>query len=296
MHDPTKQLRRIALDRATVATRSPWRRALAVGAGLLLASSCAALSPEAQLQRDVARLQAQFPGRQSQNPRQAAQDASSINTIEYRASAKYPDAAQWVQDNRELETASRILNVSGPHPTVAFVAEDCGEANAYYQHSTRTVRLCYELVNLVQAQFGNTATGSGVITFVLDHEIAHAQIHLYDLAIVGREEDAADQYGALLQMLPAARADSDNIRVTMAEHVLAAAQFFRVIGAKAPAWGEHAIGDVRYFNLLCLIYGNVTELRDQIATELPTERASRCNDEYRQAKHGWDTLLAPYAQ
>lgn len=217
-------------------------------------------------------------------------DTTTQNTVEYRDSTDYADAAAWMRSEQQLELFSSMLDSEGAHPAVTFVAEDCGAVNAFYQPATRTLRLCYELVALVMEQHGTTRTAHHIVGFVLGHELAHAYIDLFNLPVIGREEDAADQLAALHRLLPPSEGDYDS-RMEYANGVVAAAQFFRGEQMASPVWGEHSMGDARYYNLLCITYGAIKELREPIATLLPAQRAERCEAEYRQAINSWDRLM-----
>lgn len=241
-----------------------------------LATACAGHSQAAHSQSDGGRIQ--------------NREATTQNTVEYRDSATYPEAAEWMRLDRQFEVISSVLDGTGPHPGVSFVAEDCGNTNAYYQPATHTLRLCYELVALVMEKYGTTSTAHHIIGFALGHELAHAYIHLYNLPVIGREEDAADQLGALLRLAPPSEKDRA-LALEYANGVVAAAEFFHSAWRSDPAWGEHSMGDARYFNLLCLAYGAVEEIRERIATALPKTRAERCVAEALQAANSWDRLL-----
>ena len=59
---------------------------------------------------------------------------------------------------------------------------------------------------------------------------------------------------------------------------------------------EHALGEQRYFNLQCLIYGTDPEgFAGMVQTgDLTAARAAGCERETRQASRAWVRLLAPY--
>jgi hypothetical protein len=176
----------------------------------------------------------------------------------------------------------------------------CNAVNAYYDPSTNNVIICDELVShFIESLRGKFKTdddlGTAVIgatTFVLFHEIGHGLIDVLSLPAVGREEDSVDQLATLI--LVAAGEDGINM-------ALAGASWFQTQGDqqdanKLPFWDEHSIDKVRYYNILCLLYGENPQRYAQlvVANQLPEERAQRCPDEYRKINGAWEKLIQPY--
>lgn len=134
----------------------------------------------------------------------------------------------------------------------------------------------------------------GNTIFTLYHELGHAFVHLLDLPVLGREEDAVDTLAAVL-MLPK-RPDP-----LMDRLVMAAADGWYMSGMlreeDEPAWwDEHALDMQRYNALVCLIYGSDPEGFAGLAeaTELPEEKREECPAEYRRAVASWTKVLGPH--
>lgn len=176
----------------------------------------------------------------------------------------------------------------------------CNAVNAYYDPSTNNVIVCDELVShFIESLRGKFKTddelGTAVIgatTFVLFHEIGHGLIDVLSLPAVGREEDSVDQLATLI--LVAAGEDGVNM-------ALAGASWFQTQGdlqdaTKLPFWDEHSIDKVRYYNILCLLYGENPQRHAQLveSNQLPKARAERCPDEYRKINGAWEKLIQPY--
>jgi len=185
---------------------------------------------------------------------------------------------------------------------------ECGSTNAYYDPAKKEITICYELVDYLLTQFSimdllfdddddfldpSRATIS-VLFFVGYHELGHALIDIYDLPVTGMEEDAVDQFSAVMML------DQGLSGIIIMNH---AALWFSFESDKAgtenlPFWDEHSLSQQRMYNILCWMYGsdpiensNVIEL-----TSLPIERAVRCPSEYEQMVKGWETLLSPYVK
>lgn len=130
-------------------------------------------------------------------------------------------------------------------------------------------------------------TANVISTFY--HELGHALIHVLDVPVLGREEDAADSLSALLihQIW-----EEESAQSLMADTALAFELYHTESeeeGYEIPYWDEHSLNLQRYFNLICLFYGADPDNRDFVVTDfgLPEDRAERCPDEFAQTERAW---------
>ncbi|WP_258406708.1 DUF4344 domain-containing metallopeptidase [Shewanella alkalitolerans] len=127
----------------------------------------------------------------------------------------------------------------------------------------------------------------------LFHEFAHALIDMYQLPVLGKEEDAAD---ALATTLLVEFFDDGQ------EIALSAADLFdiesddRDVLEDEDFWDEHSLDDQRYFTTLCHVYGSAPDKYATIvkAGLLGEERAELCIEEYPAISRSWLMLLEPY--
>lgn len=225
---------------------------------------------------------------QTQTPSAPASPAASGVEVTYRPSEMSAQVGDWFRTTGVLEAAAALIDHAVKLPAqINLVASDCGRVNAYYDPHTRTVTLCHELIAVIAASFDRAEYLRQVLLYVAMHELGHAVIDVLDLPVVGREEDAADQFATLFFVNP------QNLDLIIG--VVEAAQFFRRIDAsQAVYWDSHTFGEERYYQLLCMVYGGAPDARDAIESALPPERAAQCPTEYRQVRHGWNRLVAPY--
>jgi hypothetical protein len=216
-----------------------------------------------------------------------------------------PDYREWQQEFRQervLEELAKELNqvIRIPDDITLSLAE-CGEENAFYASDERRVIFCYELMESLYAGFSEEDEDeeaqdavAGAIAFILFHEIGHALVHVLELPVTGREEDAVDQLAAYI--LNDGSEDGES-------SVLAAARFFGFDSeeegdeiAGSAFWGEHSMNAQRFYNILCWLYGANPEGQDYLVEEgfLPEERAERCGDEWAQLDRAWSQLLEPH--
>lgn len=186
-----------------------------------------------------------------------------------------------------------------PEPVGLTIAE-CGNANAFYNSQYRLISICYELFGQmtigIQRSFNGIASPqeindaiSGGIAFVLLHELGHALVHILDLPLLGREEDAADQIAAYLILQ-----SSDNISTSA---IAGALWFFRSGSAlfytRRHFSDTHSLGQQRQSNLACWAYGK-DAIRYQyllVGEHLTHERSLGCSGEYQKLESTVRKLL-----
>ena len=125
------------------------------------------------------------------------------------------------------------------------------------------------------------------------HELAHALIYMYQLPVLGKEEDAADALATTLLI-----EFFDNGQ----EIALSSADLFdlesddRDVLEDEDFWDEHSLDDQRYFSTLCHIYGSEPDKYAAIVKEglLGEERAELCIEEYAAISQSWLTILNTY--
>jgi hypothetical protein len=171
----------------------------------------------------------------------------------------------------------------------------CGRAgSASYDRARHTVGLCSEFVERVfyTGQHAGVAFPAeyarDVARFAVGHELGHALIQLYRLPVLGRNEDAADQFAAMFFL--SHRRPSPLISAAM--------DFGRTAFEGTPGretWGdEHALDAQREANLVCWLYGSDSTHFSEIAEMLPVRRRENCNREYSELLASWNRLLGPY--
>ena len=132
-----------------------------------------------------------------------------------------------------------------------------------------------------------------VLIHTLFHELAHALIATYELPVVGREEDAADNLAAVLSI---------EYFENGAEIAISAADLFYLEGDEitefedADFWDEHSLDLQRYYATLCYVYGSDDTQYAYLLEEtgFSDERGELCIGDYERMKNNWLTLLDAY--
>ncbi|HIF50364.1 MAG TPA: hypothetical protein EYQ42_02320 [Thiotrichaceae bacterium] len=132
-----------------------------------------------------------------------------------------------------------------------------------------------------------------VIEHTLHHELGHALIHVLDITITGKEEDAVDGMATMLVILT---------NQTGSEIALSAADLFDLEGedikefTTEDIWDEHSLDFQRFYNTICMIYGSDSTQYQYLIKELEItqDRAEMCIDDFQRQSKSWKKLLQPY--
>jgi hypothetical protein len=175
----------------------------------------------------------------------------------------------------------------------------CGQPNAFYDPQNHRIIVCYELITYFldtfrphvsgEEELGNAAMGATFFAFF--HELGHAVIAELEIPATGREEDSADQIATLILL------EAGDHGVAMA---MSGAKWFALLADdnqhRTPFWDEHALDGQRFYNVVCLIYGEKPDERAALVRDriLPEPRAARCPAEYASTNRSWEKLMAPH--
>jgi hypothetical protein len=218
-------------------------------------------------------------------------------------------------DNEDFETIRTVLESTGYfndlitdlNESLVFpndinvIFTSCDESNAYYDPENMTITMCYELVSDYLNIFAdNIETEEDLSNEVIDassftffHELGHALVDQYNIPITGNEEDAVDNFAAII-MLDAYEDDFGALSGMFQFESEAITE--QEDTENLAFWDEHSLSSQRFYNTACLIYGSNPEEFSFIVDEeyLPEDRAERCESEYTQKSEAWWTLINPF--
>ena len=229
-----------------------------------------------------------------------------------------------LKENQALETIQKILSpLRLPKPGLLIKTMGCdGIINSWYNNDDPgdpgpTVHMCYELLqNIIKISNTDNVRANvtrhdaivGQFMFWALHETGHAVFDIFQMPLLGREEDAADLFAAYI-MLEFGR---DQARRWVEGAAYTSDEFM----ADVP-WGKnyasvHGLPQQRFYNLICLAYGadpvtfaDVTENMMHMMTQkgvmptmqqgvLPKKRAENCEYEFQTVDHAFKTLVRPH--
>jgi hypothetical protein len=137
------------------------------------------------------------------------------------------------------------------------------------------------------------ATGS-VLAFILEHEFTHALISIYNIPVLGKEEDAADTLATLL-LLKSPLGD---------KLALDAAEFWAEFSGRqnppavADYADEHSLDLQRAYSIVCDVAGSNEARYDQVdqAGILPRGDIQRCPAQYQEDVESFTQVLDPHVE
>jgi hypothetical protein len=208
---------------------------------------------------------------------------------------------QLLKERRALEKFKGLLSALRLPRALLLKVEGCdGESNAWYGDDAVTV--CYEYLEDILRNAPKETTPAGVTRTdaimgptleVFLHEVGHAVFDYLSVPVLGREEDAADQFAAyvLLQF-----AESDARRLIYGVGYSYNIDASKPSTKKNPFADEHGLPAQRFYNVLCMAYGADSKLFADVVDKgyLPKERAEGCADEYEQVIRALNKLIGPY--
>jgi hypothetical protein len=244
--------------------------------------------------------------------------------VEYMP-AKNPRLAplrQRLMDRKVLEELAAFVSPLKFKRELTFSTVQCDTVNAFYSPGEQKLKMCYEFVEdlhkslipflegtfkLPNGEFlkpnvtGVTRGEAVVGTFVgvLMHELGHAVNDIQEIPILGKEEDAADQFSSFLMV---------QFGPELARTTIKGTALYWDLSAQTWDWGiragkvkhhyyhdEHSLSAQRMYNTLCIAYGRHPDsFRDLVEQGLlPRARAQTCGKEYKQIEHAFLKTVMP---
>ena len=206
-----------------------------------------------------------------------------------------------LKERQVLEKFKGLLSPLRLPRVLRLKLEGCdGVSNAWYEDDAITV--CYEYIDDILQNAPKETTPAGVTRVdaivgptieVFMHEVGHAVFDYLDVPVLGREEDAADQFAAYF-LLRFAKSD--------ARRLIGGVAYSYNLDASKPSTkanpfaDEHGLPAQRFYNVLCIAYGADSKLFADLVEKgyLPKERAEGCEDEYGQVDRAMAKLIQPY--
>lgn len=211
----------------------------------------------------------------------------------------------YVKTARALEKMQNVLSALRLPRRLLIKAESCdGVSNAWYENNAVTI--CYEFLDEIWRNSSSRSTPAGVSAIdtvvgpfvdVVLHEVGHAVFDFWQTPILGREEDAADQFSAYI-MLQFSKDEARRLILGNAYQYKVDVQSGRYPDALRKFADVHGTPQQRFFNVLCLAYGADPALfADFIEKDfLPKDRAEGCEEEYKQVARAFRALINPHVE
>jgi len=243
----------------------------------------------------------------------AAQQAPGRIHIEYVPPKKpvHQRTYEAVKNRRVLERLQEIFTPFQLPEDLYIKTLDCeGKPNTYFDHEEDrpTVKLCYEYWKALYDKLPKKPTSAGItpgevivgqFLFAAAHELGHALFEIYNIPILGRQEDAADQFATyfILQF------GGERARRLILGAAYSYRGFVKQITGDPKVTlplvafsSDHGQPEQRFYNLICIAYGYDPKVFAAAVDEkwLPTTRAKVCESEYRNLRYAVKTVIEPH--
>ena len=216
----------------------------------------------------------------------------------------YKPVYDMLKERRTLEKLQEIFSPLRLPNDLTLRTGDCqGVANAWYDHDSAAISICYEYVVEIMRMTPKEATADvsptdaamGQFFYVVAHEMGHAAFDLFEVPSFGNAEDAADQFSTYVML----QFGKEQARRLIGGAAFSYHRYVQSTQVTAPlvAFSDvHGAPAQRFYNLLCLAYGADAALFADVVDKgyLPTGRASNCKREYDQVAFAFRELITPH--
>jgi hypothetical protein len=206
---------------------------------------------------------------------------------------------QRMKQRQVLEEFSAFLSPLKLPRTLHLRTKACGVMNAYYDEKEWTVNICYEWIDATEQMAPQTTSEGfsrqeviiGGLIGVTLHELGHAINDLYNIPVLGREEDSADQIAGFVML----QFGKDVARTAIKGMAYVWLGLQRQVGDSYGYWNVHSTPGQRFYNYLCIGYGGAPEaFQDQVDQWLSKDRVVTCPHEYQQVKNAFVKTILPH--
>jgi hypothetical protein len=135
----------------------------------------------------------------------------------------------------------------------------------------------------------------GNMLFVLFHEMGHIFITELKLPVLGRDEDAADNF-AIIRLLRIGSEFSERVLVEASRGWFLSDRRDRATGDTVAFYDEHDLGQQRAYWIVCMMVGSDPAKYKGLAdeTKMPEQRREGCKDDFAEASRSWEMVLEPH--
>jgi hypothetical protein len=185
-----------------------------------------------------------------------------------------------------------------------------GSRDAWYDtdDSVPTVHICYEFLQDILQTVPSEVTPAGItprdavlgqLLFWISHEVGHAIFDIFEVPLLGREEDAADQFAGYILLYfgkDQARRLVGGAAYSFNKFVKNYKENPKVEKPLDKYSNVHGLPEQRFYNLVCLAYGADPELYADVVENgyLPKSRAENCDYEFQTFSRAWRTEIRPH--
>jgi len=205
---------------------------------------------------------------------------------------------EWMVKNSIIENLLKTVNQEIKVEEKLLVVVGNGDY-VHYNPEEREIVITYDFIIEVRKRFKNEYKkewgiyAKDAIEHTFYHELGHALVDLLNIPVLGKEEDAVDDFGVI--MLIFTNEDGE-------ERAISAAELFFMEGLEVEEFSsedlmdEHSLDDQRGYRSLSLVYGSDPENYENIAEDLNMDEDMRIMSQemFEQQSINWLRLLKPH--
>jgi hypothetical protein len=231
-------------------------------------------------------------------PQRPTDPQSDTYQREMAAYERYMRIYERMKRRQVLEQFSQFLAPLKLPRILRVATVQCGIGEAFYMARISAIGFCYELIDAIESEAPIERSAEGItraeailggFVGVLLHEGGHAVSDIFQLPVLGREEDTADEISAFIMLQFGEQVSRTAIKGTF--HL-----WLRVSELSQGAYfGVHSTPAQRYANYLCIAYGRDPQIFKDLADQwLSPERAKNCPREYQRALNAFNKTIRPH--
>jgi hypothetical protein len=215
-----------------------------------------------------------------------------------------------VREHQVLENVQRIFSPFRMPRDLPIKTVGCdGLINAWYDFDTKSVTVCYELLQYILRNVPQETTPEGLtphdaivgqLLFWMAHEMGHALFDMYQTPMFGGQEDVADRFSAFTML----QFGKDQAHRLVMGGALMWNQIIKNFNPNSTVAVEplkyyadiHGAPAERFYRLMCLAYGADPKTFADIVGNgyLPQQRAQNCQYEFQDFKHAYESEFLPH--
>lgn len=205
---------------------------------------------------------------------------------------------EWLMEERVLDKAAGLINREIALESDLKVMVGEGDST-YYDPEILQIKIPYDFILEVKDRFAReygddwkVYTGDA-LEHTFYHELGHALIDILEIPVLGKEEDAVDDFGVIMLILT--REEGDDMAISASELFFMEGEEIEELTSE-DLMDEHSLDDQRGYRGLCMVYGSNPQKYEDMAEEMEMdeERRDVCIETFDTQTYNWLSLLSPH--
>lgn len=218
-------------------------------------------------------------------------------SISYKETKEGEKIRTWLEKTMVIEEVVELINKE-VNIEEEINIEVGRVGGPYYDPNERVISLPYGFIIEVSKRFKRDFNNWEIYTednirHTLYHEIGHALIDILGIPVLGKEEDAVDDFGILMLILT--KEDGADMGISVAELFFMEGEDIEEYGVEE-FMDVHSLDEQRAYRSLCMVYGSDPLANEDIARDLELDQGQRdeCIEVYSTQVYNWLFLLEPH--